>query len=112
MTTAVAGPRLRRAGRLWPPVVFGLAALLLWELLVRVTGVPAFLLPAPSAIAAQVAASFPTILSTAAVTGGYVALADAIGWLSGRKRCKGDPLTTSVAAVSANGGEGFWGVDA
>jgi len=37
---------------------------------------------------------------TAAVTGGYVALADAIGWLQGRKRCKGNPLITSVAAVS------------
>jgi len=37
---------------------------------------------------------------TAAVTGGYVALADAIGWLQRRKRCKGDPLITSVAAVS------------
>ena len=37
---------------------------------------------------------------TAAVTGGYVALADAVSWLAGRKRCKGEPLTTSVAAVS------------
>ncbi len=37
---------------------------------------------------------------TAAITGGYVALADAIAWLRGRKRCKGDPLVTSVAAVS------------
>jgi len=37
---------------------------------------------------------------TAAITGGYVALADALGWLQGRKRCKGDPLVTSVAAVS------------
>jgi len=37
---------------------------------------------------------------TAAVTGGYVALADAIGWLRGRKRCKGNPLIASVAAVS------------
>jgi ribonuclease PH len=38
---------------------------------------------------------------TAAITGGYVALADAIGWLRGRKRLKGgDPLVTSVAAVS------------
>ena len=37
---------------------------------------------------------------TAAITGGYVALADAIGWLQGRKRCKGEPLTASVAAVS------------
>jgi ribonuclease PH len=37
---------------------------------------------------------------TAAITGGYVALADAITWLRERKRTKGDPLVTSVAAVS------------
>jgi ribonuclease PH len=37
---------------------------------------------------------------TAAVTGGYVALADAIGWLRARKRCRGEPLIASVAAVS------------
>ncbi|HEY2692057.1 MAG TPA: ribonuclease PH [Streptosporangiaceae bacterium] len=44
---------------------------------------------------------------TAAITGGYVALADAIGWLQGRKRLKGNPLVTSVAAVSVGivGGE-------
>ena len=37
---------------------------------------------------------------TAAITGGYVALAEAVGWLQGRKRCKGNPLIGSVAAVS------------
>jgi ribonuclease PH len=37
---------------------------------------------------------------TAAITGGYVALADAIAWLAGRKRLKGSPLPVSVAAVS------------
>src|SRR5450631_3348859 len=37
---------------------------------------------------------------TAAITGGYVALADAVAWLQGRKRCKGNPLVGSVAAVS------------
>jgi ribonuclease PH len=37
---------------------------------------------------------------TAAITGGYVALADAITWLAGRKRLKGEPLTASVSAVS------------
>jgi len=37
---------------------------------------------------------------TAAITGGYVALADAVSWLKGRKRCKGEPLVGSVAAVS------------
>jgi ribonuclease PH len=37
---------------------------------------------------------------TAAITGGYVALADALSWLVSRKRCKGNPLVGSVAAVS------------
>jgi ribonuclease PH len=37
---------------------------------------------------------------TAAITGGYVALADAVAWLQGRKRCHGDPLPNSVSAVS------------
>jgi ribonuclease PH len=37
---------------------------------------------------------------TAAVTGGYVALADAAGWLRSRRRCPGDPLVASVSAVS------------
>jgi ribonuclease PH len=37
---------------------------------------------------------------TAAITGGYVALADAVSWLKGRKRCKGEPLTSSVSAIS------------
>jgi ribonuclease PH len=37
---------------------------------------------------------------TAAITGGYVALAEAVAWLKGRKRTKGEPLVASVAAVS------------
>jgi ribonuclease PH len=37
---------------------------------------------------------------TASITGGYVALAEAVAWLKGRKRTKGDPLLTSVSAVS------------
>jgi ribonuclease PH len=37
---------------------------------------------------------------TAAITGGYVALADAVGWLKARKRTRGEPLAGSVAAVS------------
>jgi ribonuclease PH len=37
---------------------------------------------------------------TAAITGGYIALAEAVAWLRQRKRCKGNPLVTSVAAVS------------
>jgi ribonuclease PH len=37
---------------------------------------------------------------TAAVTGGYLALADAVAWLRGRGKCKGSPLVNSVSAVS------------
>jgi ribonuclease PH len=37
---------------------------------------------------------------TAAITGGYVALFDAIGWLRSRGRLKGSPLVASAAAVS------------
>jgi ribonuclease PH len=37
---------------------------------------------------------------TAAITGGYVALADAVAWLRERKRLKGEPLVTSASAVS------------
>ena len=37
---------------------------------------------------------------TAAVTGGYIALADAVAWLRGRGRLKGSPLVASVSAVS------------
>lgn len=44
---------------------------------------------------------------TAAITGAYVALADAVSWMRGRRMLKGDPLITSVAAVSVGvvGGE-------
>ncbi|HEV7932215.1 MAG TPA: ribonuclease PH [Actinomadura sp.] len=37
---------------------------------------------------------------TAAITGAYIALADAVSWLRERKLVKGDPLTMSVSAVS------------
>jgi len=37
---------------------------------------------------------------TAAITGAYVALADAVGWLEERGALRGPALTTSVAAVS------------
>ncbi|MEU0518732.1 ribonuclease PH [Streptosporangium sp. NPDC006007] len=37
---------------------------------------------------------------TAAITGAYVALADAVRWMRERKMCTADPLVDSVAAVS------------
>ncbi len=43
---------------------------------------------------------------TAAITGAYVALADAVDWLRGRDALKGEPLINSVAAVSVGIVEG------
>jgi NitT/TauT family transport system permease protein len=66
------------------PAVFGLWFLILWELLVRGFGVPAVILPPPSAIGATLAASVPTLWADfrqtflKAVLIGY-----AIGCLSG-----------------------------
>ncbi|HEX3707241.1 MAG TPA: ribonuclease PH [Mycobacteriales bacterium] len=37
---------------------------------------------------------------TAAITGAYVALADAVSWLRGRNALAGEPLVASVSAVS------------
>jgi ribonuclease PH len=37
---------------------------------------------------------------TAAITGAYVALADAVAWMRGNGMCSGDPLVASVSAVS------------
>ncbi|MQY06741.1 Ribonuclease PH [Actinomadura sp. RB68] len=37
---------------------------------------------------------------TAAVTGAYIALADAVSWMRGKGLVKADPFVTSVAAVS------------
>ena len=43
---------------------------------------------------------------TAAITGAYVALADAVSWLRGRGALVSEPLVTSVAAVSVGVIEG------
>jgi ribonuclease PH len=43
---------------------------------------------------------------TAAITGAYIALSDAVSWLRERKLVKGDPLAMSVAAVSVGIVEG------
>ena len=44
---------------------------------------------------------------TAATTGAYIALADAVSWMRSRRLLRGDPLITSVSAVSVGvvGGE-------
>lgn len=112
MTTPVEAPP-RPAGdrlsRIWPPVALGVVALLLWEVIVRVAGVPAFLLPAPSAIAAQIGALFPVLVSTTAVTGlnalvGLVAgflLGVVLAVLAASSRLVAELTTPVVLAASA-----------
>ncbi len=47
--------------RLLPPLVFGLTLLAIWEFVVHGFGISPVLLPAPTAIAARIAASLPTL---------------------------------------------------
>jgi NitT/TauT family transport system permease protein len=107
---AVEGPRRRlRPGRVWPPVAFGVAALVLWEVVVTATGVPAFLLPAPSAITAQLVAALPTVLATTAVTGLNSLVGLVVGFLAGvglallaaRSRVVAELATPLVSAAAA-----------
>src|SRR5262249_22717354 len=54
--------------RCWPPALIILAGLGLWELIVRLAHVPGYLLPAPSAIAADLAADWPVLEPALLVT--------------------------------------------
>jgi len=50
-----------RAADLAPPLLFGLAVLAIWEVGVKLLGVPAIILPAPSAILLRLVSSTPTL---------------------------------------------------
>ena len=54
------GP-LARAGSVAVPLIFGATILFVWEMLVRGLGVPAVILPPPSAGAARLVSSLPTL---------------------------------------------------
>jgi NitT/TauT family transport system permease protein len=54
--------------RVLVPALVGVGFLLLWEFLVRVNGVPAFVLPAPSSIWASLIANFASLMSSLWVT--------------------------------------------
>jgi NitT/TauT family transport system permease protein len=69
--------------RAWPPIALGVLVLVLWELVVRLARVPAFLLPAPSAIGAAIGQQFPVLLSTAGVTGANALVGLVAGFLLG-----------------------------
>lgn len=57
------------ARRILPPVILGVIALVLWEVLVIAAEIKPYLLPAPSAIGAQLALVTPSLLSAMAATG-------------------------------------------
>jgi NitT/TauT family transport system permease protein len=73
----------RRTNGWVPPLLFGVLILVAWEGVVRLAAVPAFLLPAPTVIGAQIGAQFPVILETAAVTGGNALVGLVAGFLVG-----------------------------
>ena len=50
------------------PALFGILVLCAWEAAVRVMGVPAYIMPAPSAILAALASNAPDLLAGLAVT--------------------------------------------
>jgi NitT/TauT family transport system permease protein len=50
-----------RAADFAPPLLFGLAVLAVWQVGVKLLGVPAIILPAPSAILLRLASSTPTL---------------------------------------------------
>lgn len=72
-----------RGATIWAPIAFGVLLLALWEAIVTLAGVPAFLLPAPTAIGAQIGAQFPVLLSTSAITGGNALVGLIAGFLLG-----------------------------
>ncbi|MCR8669786.1 ABC transporter permease [Agrococcus sp. HG114] len=91
-TTAISLPALRGAGaattrsalaQAVPPLVVGALALVAWEALVRVLSIPAFLLPAPSAIVATLVTDVGLILSAAQVTTAAVLGGMALGSIAG-----------------------------
>ena len=80
----------------WPPIVFGVVMLGMWQLLTVVAGVPSFLLPSPSAIAEQFVANLGNIGSASLATGTNALIglvAGAVLGLLGRILSGGGPGT-------------------
>jgi putative hydroxymethylpyrimidine transport system permease protein len=77
------------------PLSVAAGLLVLWELLVRLTGVPPFILPAPLAVGAALAGRFELILGHAAVTAAEILLGLLIGSLLG--------VATAIVIASVRG---------
>ncbi|MBS44636.1 MAG: nitrate ABC transporter permease [Nocardioides sp.] len=80
-------PRTTRAltvgGRVLAPVVVGLVGLAVWQLLVGVVGVSAYLLPSPSEIVEEFRANTDAIFEAARTTGGNALIGLVTGGLLG-----------------------------
>ncbi len=98
----------RPLSALWPPAVFGVAFLALWELFVDVRDIKAFVLPRPSAIFAQLRENPDRILSQAWATGQNALVGLAVGLVLGlglallasRLRTLDEMVTPLAAAVA------------
>ena len=55
---------MRRAPNILPPLLLGLVLLALWEAIVTARHVPAYVLPAPSAIARALVDNFPSLMTS------------------------------------------------
>jgi NitT/TauT family transport system permease protein len=87
--------RRDRGAHFLVPAVFGLGLLVLWELAVRLYGVPEVILPAPSAIGAAIGANVPILWADFVQTFVRGAL---VGWLLG---CSAG-LLAAVAVASSD----------
>ncbi|WP_295697090.1 ABC transporter permease subunit [Lapillicoccus sp.] len=100
----------RRFGAiLLPPLVFGVLFLLLWQVLVRVTGVKSYVLPAPSDIGAALRASIGVILDASLRSGANALVGLLVGVVLGvllaalatRMPLLGGAVSPLVAALAA-----------
>jgi NitT/TauT family transport system permease protein len=93
----------------WPPLLFGVGFLALWEWFVDVRNIKPFVLPKPSAIFDQLRQNHDTILNAAWATGQNALVGLAIGLAAGliaallasRLRSLDDMLTPLAAAMAA-----------
>jgi NitT/TauT family transport system permease protein len=94
---------------LWPPVLFGIGFLALWEAFVLLRDIEPFVLPRPTAIFEQLRLNFDTILEAAWSTGRNALVGLALGLVAGlvvallasRLRPLEELLTPLTAAAAA-----------
>lgn len=83
MAIADGGPRRDRTVRIVAPIAVGVLGLALWQLLVGVVGVSAYLLPSPAEIASEWAANAGSIAEAAVITGTNAVLGLLVGGVVG-----------------------------